>query len=351
MTAKIKLNNYLINGNFEYSQRSRLASSSVGQVYVLDRWRLEGSYDQSATFYTDKSFDVPVGSSSVYSCLLTNESEHTAQNSDGYVFEQFIEGTFLRPLKGKKLVLSFWVKSSFEGTYCVRFQNGISPVVSLIKEYTINDAYTWEKKTIRIEHDDSFSWRYDIGIGLRVGFVLAAGSNLYGTKDTWQLGDKVCTSNQMDLAVEYQSRFQLADVCLVEDNEGQTREPEFSLAGNNAFEELRLCQRYYEVLKDMGPGQVFATGLFNTPTVAHLGLNYLVAKRATPSISVVNVGSFRFNNGTNNFRGLNFIIVNAGIAFAGLSFSITTPATTNAPFNADCDNVGGAGSITIDAEL
>ena len=93
--------------------------------------------------------------------------------------------------------------------------------------------------------------KIDTGIGMFVSFALASGSNFNNTKDSWLVGNYVSTSSQVNGVDSTSNTFQLADVCLVEDNDGQTRVPDFMLAGRDVFEELLLCQRYYEKTHDL----------------------------------------------------------------------------------------------------
>jgi hypothetical protein len=248
MSVKLDLKNALINGSLEYWQRNTSFAAIASGTYTADRWL----YLKAGTMVhtVSRSSDVPSSAFGIYSALIDCTTAQTSLGStDQTHFIQRIEGNMFRPLKGKKIVLSFWVKATKTGTYCVAFRNG-SLTRSLVKEYSVSATNTWEKKIIRFEHDPSGSWSYDNSSGLAVIFTLASGSSFITSANTWQSGNFIATSNQVNACDNVANNFQLTDVCLQEDNEGQTREPDFQLAGRDIFEELQLCQRYYQFLEN-----------------------------------------------------------------------------------------------------
>jgi hypothetical protein len=189
---------------------------------------------------------------------------------------QHIEGNVLRSFKGKKMVLSFWVKATKTGTYCVALRNGTS-TKAYIMEYSVSATNTWEKKTLRFTHDTTGTWSYDNTIGLTVVWTIAAGSTFQTTANTWANGNFLATVNQVNACDAITNDFQLTDVCLQEDNDGQTRVPDFQLAGRDVFDELRLCQRYYEIFQII---DVRGYAVSSDSVIAPLG--FKTTKRAIP---------------------------------------------------------------------
>jgi len=236
-----------------------------------------------------RSTDIPSSAFGLYSLLATPTTAQASIGVSDYCgIRQRIEGNMLRPFKGKKLAMSFWVKAYKTGVYCVAFRNADN-TKSLIKEYTISASNTWEKKTIRFTHDTTGTWLYDTGIGMGVLFVVAAGTSLRNSADAWLSGNYIATSNQVNGVDNVLDTFQIADVCLIEDNEGQTREVNFTTAARDIFEELQLCQRYYEKSSDLGQIASHSSGLIQTYTNSNGAgftfFTYKAVKRATPVVT------------------------------------------------------------------
>ena len=276
MSVKLQLQNKIMNGAFDFWQRNTSFAAIANNAYHTDRFHY---IKTGAMVHTiARSTDIPAGSSSVYSLLATPTTIDASIAAGDYVgILQHIEGNVLRSFKSKKMVMTFWVKAFKAGTYCISLRNGTA-TRSIVLEYTINASNTWEKKTVRFTHDASGTWAYDAAIGLTVVFVQASGSTFNTTAGTWQTGQYLATSNQVNGVDSLSNTFQLADICLVEDNEGQTRDPDFVYAGRDYFEELQLCQRYYEKSYDLNeaPGTINGT---NGCCFGVAGTNLLHAKR------------------------------------------------------------------------
>jgi hypothetical protein len=306
MTVKLKLNNVVINGAFDYWQRNTSFAAIANNAYNADRFHYAKA---GAMVHTvARSTDVPASSSSVYSLLATTTTIDAAIAATDFVCVlQHIEGNVLRSFEGKKMVMTFWVKAFKTGTYCVSLRNGTG-TRSLVLEYTINASNTWEKKTVRFTHDTTGTWDYTTGIGLTAVFVIASGSTFNTTANTWQNGQFFATANQVNGVDSLSNTFQLADICMVEDNEGQTREPDFMYAGRDYFEELQLCHRYYEKSYDIEtpPGTITNAGVrSNTVGTAStnsmlMSVSFDACKRVIPTIVCYNAATGAANSVNTN---------------------------------------------------
>jgi hypothetical protein len=290
MSVKLDLKNKIINGGLDFWQRNITNSAAATNSYTADRWKYQKSGSMVHTI--DRQADVPSSSSNIYSMRLDCTTVDSSIGAGDFtVIGQNIEGNVLRTFKGKKMVLSFWVKSTKTGTFCIAFGNSAANR-SLIKEYTVSASDTWEKKTIRITHDASGTWLYDTGIGMRVEFVLACGSTFQNAANTWVNGNFLATSNQVNACDNVANNFLLSDIVFVEDNEGQTRDPEFVFAGRDYFEELQLCKRYYEKGGQTFPGSttphtfVFSNLATYTSGCTYPDIWYNQPKRVNPSVSI-----------------------------------------------------------------
>lgn len=236
--------NRIINGGFDAWQRGTSFATIANGSYCADRF----SYFKSgAMVHTiSRSSDVPSGSNSVYSMLVDCTTADISIAAGDYNFlAQKIEGSVLRSFKGKSMVLSFWVKSPKIGTHCISIENAVQDR-SLVREYTVNAANTWERKTIRFQHDPTGSWNYSNGHGMWVMWVLAAGSTYQTANTGWQSGVWLATANQVNVTDSISNDFYLSDVVLVEDNAALNKVPDFCYSGPTLIEDFRNCQRYYE---------------------------------------------------------------------------------------------------------
>lgn len=94
--------------------------------------------------------------------------------------------------------LSFWVKAAKTGTHCVAFRNSGSDR-SYVAEYTVSVANTWEFKAINVSASPSAgTWNYADGIGLKVSWVLFAGTTFHTTANAWNTGNFLATSAQVN---------------------------------------------------------------------------------------------------------------------------------------------------------
>jgi hypothetical protein len=290
MSVKLDLKNYIINGAMDYWQRGLGPFTSVtNNQYTADRWAY--SKDGTVVHTISRITDVPptaFGRAAIRLSIPTT-AQASFTGTQIIALAQRIEGTFLRQFKGKKMVLSFWVRSNVIGTAGLTLVNSTATRI-LPLQYDVSQSGVWERKVLRFEQDVTGTWNYDTNVGVNVFFFLAAGSGRHGTLGVWQngAGSTLVTPNQTNFCANVNNYFDIADVCLVEDNEGQTRDPEFQLAGRDLAEELQLCQRYYEIWSGQ---RYYFTNYGNDTTAAFaqertLNIQFFVKKRGTPAVSI-----------------------------------------------------------------
>jgi hypothetical protein len=229
-----------------------------------------------------KTADAPTAAEAgVYTehCLHFDVTTADASIAAGqlYAVEQRIEGynvaSFGSGKAGTRYVtLSFWVKSTKTGIFCVAFRN-YNATRSYISEYTINVTNTWEKKVITIAVDTAGTWLYDNGIGFIVMWAIACGSTFQTAAGAWTAGNYLATANQVNALDNVANDFKLALVQLEAGSTATTFEQRpYSV-------ELAMCQRYYEKSYsiDVAPG----TASVNT---YHKSLIYDAARSTSPQI-------------------------------------------------------------------
>ena len=186
---QIGTRNLIMNGEMRVAQRGTSATG-IGNgdngYHVCDRWRVnEGGAIQAEVTMSQDS-DVPAGKGFSNSLKLTVTTAESAVAADErFMIDTIIEGQDLTQLNygtsdAGSLTLSFWIKSTKTGTYCVGFYNG-SPSTDRIftKTYTVSSSNTWEKKTLTWVGDtDSDSAFTDSSAGaLWIQWWFMAGSN------------------------------------------------------------------------------------------------------------------------------------------------------------------------------
>lgn len=319
--------NLIINGGMQVFQRATAATTVSNSNYqTADRWRLFESTDGAYT--TERSTDTPSGTGYSLKAVVT-----TADSSIGAAqyasIEQYIEAQNLQQLEygtssAKTLTLSFFVKSNKTGTYTIALYKPDTTGYIFTKEYTIDSANTWEKKTITITPtagSTSFITSSggaivnDTGIGLAVGFNLAWGSNFTGgTSGSWSSTiANYSTTNAVNWMDTVGNTFLIANVQLEVGTEATPFE-------HRPFgDELMRCYRYYEAIEpaDRQQGKVHNSG----NTQCHYTLFYKARKRATPSVIAAKCSVSQVYDGTNS-RTTGFTYDSDGIDIDSVTFRV-----------------------------
>jgi hypothetical protein len=240
--------NIIINGDMSIAQRgtSGTLQNGTGGYLCLDRWNeIEGG-SESFVFTVSQDSDVPTGQGFAKSLKFDCTTADASLAADGALtFRQKIEGQNLQYLKkgtanAESTTISFWVKSVKTGTYIIALVD-VDNSRSISKAYTIDDASTWEKKTLTFAGDTSGALGNDNGNSLQVEFYLGAGSNYTsGTLQTsW--GSNVAANQrvgQVNLADSTDNNFWITGVQL----EAGTTASDFEFLPVDV--NLQRCLRY-----------------------------------------------------------------------------------------------------------
>lgn len=233
--------NAIINGGMSIWQRGTSFVAIATAAFSADRW----IYLKNGTMVHTISQEAGSLPSNCRSIFALKAEVTTADVAMGAIDHcgicQKIEGQLFYKFAGSYGTLSFWVRSSKTGTYCVSFRNS-NYDRSYIVEYTINAANTWEEKIIPVNFNFvGGSWDFTTGVGLRIYFALSAGSDYLTTPDEWKNGNYLATANQVNHCDTNGATFYFTQVNFVLGNLATTR------FFNRAYQiELLLCRRYYE---------------------------------------------------------------------------------------------------------
>jgi hypothetical protein len=273
----------IINGDLNIWQRGTPFAAVASATYTVDRWR----YDKVGTMVhtVSQDADVPTvvqsGHKSNYSIKIDCTTADAAIAAGDFIFlSQRIEGYNFQPLVAKTFYLSFWVKATKTGIYCVSFRNSGNDR-SYVVEYTVNSASTWERKIVTIPFDfTGGTWDYTNGEGLSVSWSLAAGATFRTTANVWQNGNFLATANQVNACDSTANDFFLSQAQFRPDN------PNIFVVNRLFDEELAACQRYYEVIG--GDNANFAINIEGYhAAISNLSatIYFRTTKRAVPTVT------------------------------------------------------------------
>lgn len=239
----------IVNGAMEVEQGITSIASAVDGDRMCDVW----TYNKIGSFVHSfsKGDGLKAGIVTVASIAATDEC----------VIVHKIEGWRWKRYFGKAFNLPFSVKAP-AGTYCVSLRNDV-PDISCVLEYTVNQSGIWEDKVLAVPPAPSGTWNFDSNCGMRLGFVIALGTN-YRTPNTgWQFGYFHGTPNQINCMGDFSIK-----------NIGSPQDYP---------EELAKCQRYRYRLGNCAAGAKLLNGVVSSPTTAEFFVP--CAMRATPSVS------------------------------------------------------------------
>jgi len=311
-----RFRNIIINGDMSIAQRGT-SVTGIGNgdsQYLIDRFRFGEGGTPTFEFTMSQDTDVPTGQGFAKSLKLDCTTAQTSlAANENFRIEYKMEGQHLQYLKkgtsnAESLTLSFWVKSNKTGTYTAELYD-FDNTRNIAKEYTINTADTWEKKTITFAGDTTGTLDNDNGESIRLTFRLGAGSDLTsGTLATeWESAVTAnrASSSQVNLADSTDNEWYITGVQL----EAGTTASDFEFLPYDV--NLHRCHRYYEKIAS-GSGFVLANGAAYGGTGAYGVLNYKT-KRAYPSLDQTSGTDYYafYNNGTNDrFNSFSFANVN-----------------------------------------
>lgn len=238
--------NPIINGLMEVWQRGTLfTGAGSGPKNVSDRFQLNGF--SASVLDIRQSTNVPTVAQSGVLFNYSLEVDVTTADAavgaaDNYYIAHHVEGFNFRHFAQRQFTLSFWVMATKTGVHCVSFANSNGDR-TFIAEYTVNVSNTWEYKTVTVAASPSAgTWNYQNQLGLRIAWVLIAGSNVIsGTVGAWHVTTgQIASANQVNDLDNAANFFRLTGVKM---ELGPTATP-YQYA---PFElELIKCKRFFQ---------------------------------------------------------------------------------------------------------
>ncbi len=334
--------NKIINGDMRIAQRGTSFAAANG--YTLDRfsWGSAGTMVCTVT----QSTDVPNNTFQNSLKIDVTTADTSIAAGDYAHIVQKIEGYNVRDLIGQTFTLSFWVKSPKTGTHCISFRNSAVDRTYVL-EYTVSIANTWEYKTVTVNGGliTAGTWDWTNGTGIILAFILATGSTYQTTAGSWQTGNFLGTSNQVNIMDNTANDFFLTGVQL---EIGSVATP---FERRPYGTELALCQRYYELISasnatPLGTG----VGQCTSGTTAYFQVGSFVPKRNTPVATLSSATSFIVINATGG------LINSTGVSLLNygpsqVTMQVTVAAGLVAGNSTNLYGGTGGASVQLNSEL
>lgn len=276
--------NLFINGAMAINQRNTTGQPVGGYGYGVDRWRGYNSgtarYDLSQEAITDLQ-----GFSHCYKLAVT--TTQSSYGSDISVpIEQSMEGHTTAHLSfgtsnARSVTISFYVKSSVTGDFACALFNGSPITRSIVQNWTVNTADTWERKTITFAGDTSGTWRTDNLVGAYVALASiggSAGTARASAANTWEAGYKNHLSTSDNIFATSSATLRFTGIQIeVGDKVTPFEQRSFG-------EELNLCERYFQQYECSGQQLIYFES--NTSNHKFTHTNIQRKMRTTPTISL-----------------------------------------------------------------
>jgi len=350
--------NIIINGDMKIAQRgtvSGITSAKYGGPDHVGSVITDNGITNTATLTAQQSTDAPDGFS--YSHLTTIDSVSTGLTAGGTHHLRFpVEGydaiqTGFGTSNAKYVTFSFWVKCSYADTFCAALVNH-DQQTSAFAYYTVNQANTWEYKTITFPPDSS-GLNSDNTLGISLDMYLAGGTQYTGGTNpeyTWNTrtnnGPSYLTKTSTQFGTDLSHTIQFTGVQL---ELGKVATPfEYRSYG----EELALCQRYFQVVYDHNNGAVAVGRGASGGDEVVFPLTLPVCMRANPTPT--STGQYAIADSNSKTTGtVSSVALNAGDATVNNVISFLFVFTSIVCDDDRVNYIGGAGAakLTLDAEL
>jgi hypothetical protein len=346
--------NLIINGAMQVAQRGT-SFTGVGnglQYSTVDRFFSYKSNLDQLVYNSEQASDGPDGFANSFkltvttpeTAIETSETMYVAYRTESQDMLQLKYGTS----DAKSITVSFWVKSSFAGTYAFSIIANDSSR-SIGGTYTVNSANTWEQKILTFSGDASGSFNDDNGIGFTLYWHLGVTTDYSSSDNTsWSSynSTKFAYGHSANAwATTSGSTFQITGVQL---EVGSVATP---FEHRSYGEELALCQRYFVRYDAVNGGNTtlpYTNVYLESISLVAGTLVVPVPLRATPSITESN-GGIKIGATAYLFTGIYGIAMSAGSNCMHLWFSCSHgQAASN---NVRWRWADPAGYLLVDSEL
>ncbi len=341
--------NMVVNGDMRISQRYGTSENTPeNNKLTLDQMRYDVS--QGSKLKVQQVTDAPAGFS--HSMKVTSLAATSPGVNDYFLLQNFIEGNNTERLgwgtsDAQTVTLSFYVKSSITGTHACGIRNKDYNRGNT-QTYTINNANTWEKKTVTFPGDTTGTWETGIEAGLKINFDLGSGSNFQAASTgTWLATNDFITSDSVKVIGTNAATWYITGIQL---ETGKLATP---FEHRSFAEELALCQRYFFRLKAASNYSAYGIGGAYSSTQAVVLIYFPVPMRALPIFTKAGNDSIYYDKvgGGSNFTNFSITqhmgttttgvthleLLVLGSFTAGNPFVLSSLNNTSTHFNFDAE--------------
>jgi len=275
--------NLIINGDMRIAQRGT-GAFTANSSFPVDRWNI---ISNATDFTTTQDSAVPTGKGFTNSIKIQPTATKSPSGSTysrlGYSIEGY-DGVSLRwgTSGAKTATISFWVKSSVTGTYSICVKNGAANR-SVVQDYTISVADTWEYKTITIPPETSGTWDSVNGRFAYIDIWLAGQGSQTSTTGSWLSSNANMSNNQVNFFSSTSNTFNITGF------QFEVGSVATDFEHRSYGEQLAACERYFQKFGGTAYATI-ASGMQPNTTNAKFHLSYRQEMRSAPSITI-GVGS------------------------------------------------------------
>ena len=275
------MKNRIINGAMVIDQRNAGSSVAITTAapYITDRFFSYASQASKLTAQQNAGSITPPAGFTNY-LGFTSQSAYSITSTDIFSAAQRIEGFNTADLgwgtaNAKTVTLSFQVYSSLTGTFGGSLQNSAQNR-SYPFTFTVSSANIWTSISVTIAGDTTGTWiGATNGIGIQLNFGLGVGSTYSGTAGAWSGANYFAPTGATSVVGTSGATFYITGVQL------EVGSSATGFEYRQYGQELALCQRYYELVSQF-------VGKATSAGQAEGSLTFLVQKRASPSLTVLN---------------------------------------------------------------
>ena len=329
--------NKIINGAFDWNQRSFSSSTSSGS-YTFDRWNMlaEGGGTVTTTAQTFTAGTAPVSGYEAKNFIRQQTTGQTATNVASWIAQK-IESA--RTLAGQTATISFWAKAA-SGT----------PKISVVSRhnYGSGGSPTGTTDTYLGQVTLTTSWaRYSI-----TTTILSASGKTFGTTTDGFLEIQLWTSAGSDFNARTNSlgiQTNTFDIWGVQVEAGNTATA-FQTATGTLQGELAACQRYYWRSSNAQIYGAHGLGFGSASTTATIYIKNPVTMRIKPTS--IDYSTLILNDSITNTAITGLVMINdfGTSDVLALQATVASGLTTNRPYIL-LNNNSTAGYIGFSAEL
>ena len=353
--------NKVINGAMTISQRgTSFASTLSDDQYVLDRFKhiVRGTND---SYYTQVSVHPDDFTKSM---KVTCNSTYTPSASDNAGFQSMLEGQDLQDLafgtsSAKSITISFYAKSASQNNgHQYTFQIRSYPsggATTRIMNFPFTVTTSWQRFTFTFVGDTGADIKNDKNTGMALLWNLNAGpDDITSQYTSWaSLNKYMAVTGQSNFLDNTNNEFYLTGVQLEVGDTATTFEH------RSYGEELRRCERYYEVhwqnTNASNPAGSHNDGYncicagVNLGSYSYFPFKYRTQKRAAPSIS--HGGKFRILGGGSGNNKVADEFYSPSIDGCRIRVAGSGTSGQASVLEFDAANNNGEGYIAVTAEL